>query len=124
MTVGEVRGGDVFVSVTLKGPTRDLAVEAAIDTGFDRYLTLPPRLMAEFGQGFVDRVEMTLADDRPVICNGMMVELDFGGQSMSVPAVELGADPLVGMALLDGHRLTIDVTEGGRVVIEPLSPTT
>ncbi|MBA3314295.1 MAG: hypothetical protein M3552_20630 [Planctomycetota bacterium] len=124
MTVGEVVGGDVTVSITLKGPTRSLLVKAAIDTGFKRYLTLPPTLMQEFGHGFVERVEMVLADGSPVICNGMVIHLTFGDRPISVLAVELGTEPLIGMAFLEGYRLTIDVTEGGKVSITPLRSST
>jgi len=120
MIVGEILNGDEIVSIMLKGPTRSLLVKAAVDTGFNRYLTLPPNLMQEFGQGFAERVEMVLADGNPVICNGMVVHLTFGGRPMSVPAVELGTEPLIGMAFLEGHRLTIDVVEGGKVFVTPL----
>ena len=41
-------------------------------------------------------------------------------ERISVPVLGLGVEPLVGMALLRGSRATIDVVEGGAVVIEPL----
>ena len=34
--------------------------------------------------------------------------------------METGGDPLIGMALLEGYRLTIDAVDGGRVTIEPI----
>ena len=39
---------------------------------------------------------------------------------MGVDIYAIGVEPLVGMALLRGSRVTMDVAEGGPVVIEPL----
>ena len=38
---------------------------------------------------------------------------------MNVDIYAMGVEPLVGMALLRGSRVTMDVVEGGAVVIEP-----
>jgi hypothetical protein len=40
------------------------------------------------------------------------------GRSRTVPALAVGSDPLIGMALLAGSRLRMDAVPGGEVVIE------
>ena len=41
------------------------------------------------------------------------------GRTRYVEADAADTTPLVGMRLLDGHSLSVDVEDGGRVVIEP-----
>jgi hypothetical protein len=43
------------------------------------------------------------------------------GHTVEVLAVEADGGSLIGMALLRGHRLTVDVIDGGNVSIEKLS---
>ena len=42
----------------------------------------------------------------------------WDGQPRQVRAAATGSTPLVGMMLLDGHDLNIQVGDGGRVVIQ------
>ena len=44
----------------------------------------------------------------------------WDGERISLPVFGLGDTPLVGMALLRGNRVAIDVEEGGPVAIDPL----
>ena len=46
----------------------------------------------------------------------------WDGQSRSIHVNAVETDPLVGMKLLEGYRLTIDVTPGGGMEIVPMSP--
>ena len=39
----------------------------------------------------------------------------------AVPIMGMGDKPLIGMRLLTGSRVTLDVVEGGPVTIEPLA---
>lgn len=44
--------------------------------------------------------------------------VDWSGSERGVAVHEADSVSLVGMALLDGHALNIDVRQGGRVLIE------
>lgn len=41
-------------------------------------------------------------------------------QLLTIPIDEAESDPLVGMSLMEGYRLTVEVIEGGLVKIEKL----
>ena len=46
--------------------------------------------------------------------------IEWDGQVRPILVLEADDVPLIGMALLYGSRLTIDVVDGGAVTIEPL----
>lgn len=43
------------------------------------------------------------------------------GERQTVPIMGMGDKPLIGMRLLEGSRVTMDVVDGGAVTIEPLA---
>ncbi|MXY78244.1 MAG: clan AA aspartic protease [Chloroflexi bacterium] len=99
-----------------EGRTRE--IEAVVDTGYDGFLTLPAVLVGELDLPFVTSGEATLADGSAVSFDIHMVTVDWDGHARHVEADAAETTPLVGMRLLDGHRLYVEVKDGGRVVIE------
>jgi predicted aspartyl protease len=64
---------------------------------------------------------------RAILADGSEVLLDvydgivlWDGAPRRIVVDAADADPLVGMALLHGHRLTVDVIDDGSVMIERL----
>ena len=105
--------------LTVQGPEgRAHEIEAVIDTGYNGFLTLPPVLMGELDLPFVTSGEATLADGSTVSFDIHMVTVHWDGQARHVEADAAETTPLVGMRLLVGHDLHVEVEEGGRVVIE------
>ena len=98
------------------GQTRE--VEAVVDTGFNGYLTLPPMLMEDLELPVVGDGEAVLADGSQAAFDVYGVTVLWDGQPMYVETGAVGVDPLVGMALLEGHNLNIDIEDGGRVLIQ------
>ena len=98
------------------GQTRE--VEAVVDTGFNGYLTLPPMLMEDLELPVVGDGEAVLADGSQAAFDVYGVTVIWDGQPMYVETGAVGVDPLVGMALLEGHNLNIDIEDGGRVLIQ------
>ena len=98
------------------GQTRE--VEAVVDTGFNGYLTLPPMLMEDLELPVVGDGEAVLADGTRAAFDVYGVTVLWDGQPMYVETGAVGVDPLVGMALLEGHSLNIDIEDGGRVLIQ------
>ena len=93
-------------------------IEAVIDTGCNGFLTLPPALVGELDLPFVTSGEATLADGSAVSFDIHMVTVDWDGQARHVEADAAETTPLVGMRLLAGHDLHVEVENGGRIVIE------
>ena len=107
------------IVLTLQGPsgrTRD--IEAVVDTGFNGFLALPPALVADLGLPFISIGQATLADGSDVAFNVHGAALLWDGRPRHVEVGSAGATPLVGMLLLDGHDLNIQVRDGGRVLIQ------
>ena len=93
---------------------------AGLDTGFNDFLSLPHSAIRQLGLRPAGFQVVTLANgesDRRPVYNAVII---WNEERISLPVLGLGAEPLVGMALLRGSRATIDVVEGGAVVIEPL----
>jgi len=99
---------------------RSETVSAVIDTGFDGFIALPPDLIAQMQLPFAGSVCLALADGNETWFRTFEVIVHWQGERFVVPAAEMGAGALVGMALLHGSRLTMDVLENGPVRIEPL----
>jgi predicted aspartyl protease len=95
-------------------------IEAMLDTGFNLFLTLPSLLIAALGLPFAVPAKATLADGTAVSLDCYWVTLLWEGQPRRVVAVAADGTPLIGMSLLYGSRVTLDVVDGGPVTIEPL----
>ena len=92
---------------------------AVVDTGFSRYITLTPSMVARLGLGSVGTGRVVLADGSEAPLDVYAVTLLWGSRSRDVVAYASDTTPLVGMALLDGHSLYVEVEDGGQVVIRP-----
>ncbi len=98
------------------GQSRD--IEAVVDTGFNGFLTLPTTLVSELGLPFVSIGRATLADGSEIAYDVYGATVLWDGQALYVEADAANSTPLVGMMLLDGQDLNIQVRDGGRVVIQ------
>lgn len=93
-------------------------VEAVIDTGFTDFLTLPPALIASLRLTFRESVEFVLGDGSPVQFDTYAVAVLWDGQQKNILVLASEGGPLVGMSLLYGYRVIMDVVDGGTVTIE------
>ena len=110
---------EAVVSLTLDGPAgQTRAIGAVVDIGYDGFLTLPPAVVAELGLPFVSIGRATLADGSEISYDIYGVTVLWDGQRIYIEADAADTTPLVGMLLLDGHDLNIQVRDGGRVVIQ------
>ena len=109
---------EAVVSLSLQGAEgRPRDIEAVVDTGYTGFLTLPPALVNELGLPFAYVGRAFLANDDQVEFNVHNVTLLWDGEPRDIAADATGSTPLVGMLLLDGHSLNIEVESGGQVVI-------
>jgi len=94
------------------------SIEVVVDTGFSGELALPPELIRSLGLEYIDDVSVALADRqaRPVWAYEGVVS--WQGRSRDVMVLDMGSEPLLGMALLLGSRLTVSCRPNGAVVIE------
>ena len=110
---------EAVVPLAVRGPAgRVRDIEAVIDTGYNGFLTLPPMLVSELGLPFVTSGQATLADGGEATFDIHSVTVLLDGQSKNVDVYVSDTAPLVGMRLLDGYGVCVDVEYGGRVVVE------
>ena len=95
-------------------------VEVVIDTGFNGFLTLPPALIAALGLPWLCRQQGQLADGSVLPFDVYVATVDWDGRPRSVEVEAADAQPLLGMALLQGSELRIEVVPGGPVTITGL----
>ena len=109
---------EAVISLTVQGPSGQATeVEAVIDTGFNGFLSLPSTLVTELGLPFLTNESAVLADGSLVRFSVHDATALWDGQPKRVYAHISDATPLVGMRMLDEHDLSIQVRDGGRVVI-------
>ena len=110
---------EAVVSLELRGPNGDArVVNAIVDTGYDGYLTVAPRTVAELGLPFVSTGRARLADGSVIGFGIHHGTVNWDGLELLVELDEADTTPLLGMAMLDGHDLHLEVAAGGRVTIE------
>jgi clan AA aspartic protease len=115
-------GGEAVLTVRIVGEDeRSADVEAVIDTGFDGHLLLPPSVVSSLSLPRIGSARPTLADGSVVLMTVHVAEVLWHGRSRPVRVLAAkGGATLVGMALLRGSRLRVDVVPGGSVSVEEL----
>ncbi len=99
---------------------RVLEIEAGIDTGFNGYLTLSRTAIQQLDLVFIGPARAALGDGNEVSMDLFLAAIRWEGAPRDILVLEAEGGTLVGMALLDGHRVIMDVEEGGAVSIESL----
>jgi len=92
-------------------------IKAVIDTGYNGILMLPTALVNELRLPYAGKVTAILADGSRTDLPLFRAQLIWDDQPMSITVAASGLVPLVGMELLEGHNLNIDVHPGGQVRI-------
>jgi hypothetical protein len=77
-------------------------------------------IIATLGLPFAAPAQARLADGSVVRMRFYQATVLWHGQPRPILVLEASGDPLVGMSLLYGSRVTLDVMDGGPVTIEKL----
>jgi clan AA aspartic protease len=122
MMIGVVTSSrEAVVRVLVRGaPAQEAQIEAVIDTGFTGFLTLPAQLIATLALSFAGTTRAALADGSEVPMDVFDAIVLWDNQERRVVVLAAKGAALVGMAMLSGHRVTLDVEDGGSVSIEAL----
>jgi len=116
---------NAYDEATIRLPIRtadgqDQAVEVIVDTGFTGSLTLPPTVIASLGLPWRSRGLVILANGSEEQCDMHAATVLWDGMPRNILVEAAQTDPLLGMALLHGHDVRIQVVEGGSMIIEAL----
>jgi len=122
MITGVVRSDhQAVIHLTVRGPAgQEREIEAIIDTGFDGWLSLPSSLIDLLGLVWRQRGRALLADGSESVFEIYEGIVFWDGQIRRIPVHEAETTPLVGMSLLQGYELTVQVQAGGNVTIRAL----
>lgn len=121
ITGNVVAGQGALVTVALRGRNGVArTVAATIDTGFNGYLVLPPDLIASLGLVWHGDGNAVLADGTQPQFPLYQAYVQWGESTRRVVVACLNSSPLIGLAMMRGYRLMVDVIDGGAVHITRL----
>ena len=113
---------EAVIDLRIRGSgDQEIQVEAVIDTGFTGFLTLPKRLIDHLALAFMGPTRAVLADGHEVSLDVFEAAVIWDDQEKSVPALAAEGSILVGMAMLAGYRVTLEMEDNGVVMIESLA---
>jgi predicted aspartyl protease len=92
-----------------------------IDTGHTASLTLPPTLIATLGLRWKSIGRGILGDGSECLFDVYAGKVMWDGKERRVLVDEADTDPLVGMALLGGYELKMQIRARGKVAIKRLT---
>ena len=122
MITGVVRGREAFVRSKIRGPRgRKREFDAVIDTGYTASLSLPPAVIASLGLRWQSLGRGILADGSECLFDVYEAGVEWDRKVLRILVDEADTDPLIGMALLSGYELKIQVRSRGRVSIKRLA---
>lgn len=109
------------VIITVSSPTGlQSDIEALVDTGFTGYLTLPISTVTALGLPFRSYYTAGLADGSSVRLSLYEAIVLWHGAQRSAFVLATGRQPLLGMSLIYGSRLSLDRADGGAVILDEL----
>jgi clan AA aspartic protease len=112
---------EAIVRLRVRGPGGvELDVDAIVDTGFTSSLTLPMAVVTTLGLARQAGGTGVLADGSVLQFDIFAAEVAWGGSWRTVLVSAVGNEALLGMRLLTGHKLVVEVVAGGLVDILPL----
>jgi clan AA aspartic protease len=122
MISGIVSAREGRVRLKVRGLRRqEREIDAVIDTGYTGWLTLPSTVAAAlklrqqgFGRGL-------LADGSQTVFEIYEATVIWDRSARRIPIIVADAVPLLGMALLNGYELKMQIRAGGKVTIKRMA---
>lgn len=122
MTRGIVHDMQARMDVVFRLKNRsDITMECVVDTGFAGALTLSQEAIDALGLPFFQEIEANLANNANVRTAVHIATIIWDHRSVEVAVLAMGKRPLLGTALLEGKRLSVDFKDDGDVIVAELS---
>ena len=110
---------DPLVTIEIRDAQGDLQpVEVVVDTGFSGELALPSDLVQSLGLHYIDDIPVFLADQQQRSVRAYEGVVSWHGRHREAVVLEMGSEPLLGMALMLESILTVSCRPNGPVAIE------
>ena len=121
MVRGTVFGGQAIVSLRVADSGGTVSeMDFVIDTGFVGFLVLPPAAIAKLNPTWLNTTFAKLAGNVRVEADAFEVVVAWNEEVITVEAIMLDGDPMIGMSMLRGSELRMHVEDGGLVEIDPV----
>jgi clan AA aspartic protease len=112
---------EAVLQLRFRGPSgNEFDLDVVIDTAFTGFLTLPPAIVAALNLSNPSEIETVLGDGTVRRLNAYDVQVEWDGTWRTVTVTEIDTNPLLGMKLLAGYDVFIEVVPGGVVDITKL----
>lgn len=123
MITGSVTSNkEALIHIVVRGSeSQETQVEAVIDTGFNGFLTLPRQLITNLALPFAGTTRATLGDGSEAHLDVFETTVIWDNQDWELVVFAAEGEALVGMSMLSGYRVTLEVEDGGSVTIEALA---
>jgi clan AA aspartic protease len=95
--------------------------DAIVDTGFNGWLSLSPDLISQLNLKWKRRGRAILGDGSECVFNVYEAVLIWDGSLLTIPIDEADSESLVGMSLMEGYQLMVQVFEGGHVELSKIA---
>ncbi len=95
-------------------------INAVIDTGFNGFLTLPSSIITTLNLPWNASEIVTLGDGNETIFDLYALIIIWDGKYREIDVAESETEPLIGMSLLSGYQLQVEIKQGGIVSIKEL----
>ena len=121
MITGIVRDFEPIISLSVYSSDGQVhKQDAIVDTGFNGWLSLSPDLIAQLALPWKRRGRAILGDGSECVFNIYEAVVVWDGVMLKIPIDEADSEPLIGMSLMEGYQLIVQVLEGGHVEIRKL----
>ena len=112
---------EAIVRLAVVGPGgQGRQIEAVLDTGYTGSLTLPSAVVSDLGLLFRGRGNVLLGDGSESEFDVHEATVVWAGERRLVAIDVAETDPLLGVGLLLGNELTVEVIVGGAIALRRL----
>ena len=116
-----VNNQEAAIELEVVGTDQLEKIQTIIDTGFSGELTLPGNLIDRLGLPRIGDLPIILGDGYEVSVEMYLAIVLWHGEERIVQVLRTDdGKPLIGMSLLYGNRLILDIVTDGEVTIETL----
>lgn len=113
------RAHEAFLTVGVLAPSgKEAEIEAVVDTGSTGSLCLGAEVISVLGLPFIGKGAAVLADGKVVETRCHRGRILWHGRERGVQVLSAEGGSLVGMTLLRGSILTVEVEPGGEAMVE------
>jgi clan AA aspartic protease len=121
MITGTVRGREARIRLAVRAANgQEQEIDAVVDTGYTAWLTMPSAMIPSLGLPWHSVGSGILADGSRCLFDVFEATVIWDGRARRVFVDDADTTPLVGMALMDGYELNVEIRLNGNVRLKSI----